>query len=694
MRNVFAATLVALLLACTESWASAADAPKRTMPHHEECAVPLPADFWDDPTDERFKSAEAWAWNERICMGHWADMRYAPGGSGDEEECAPAEIEKKGEAVPTHRELRPEFLELILSHEPWASAPRHPQVGILCALVRGDIDLDDHVIDLTLVFRQGVIDGDVSLLGTKFKRSLSFQNSTVTGKLALDRLEVGGGLFLDDGGTFADVDLLGATIAGDVSLNSSTVTGKLNADSLEVGGSLFLHDGGGFADIDLLGARIAGDAAFNGSTVTGMLNADGLEVGGSLFLRDGGRFAGIRLLGARVAHNAEIIGSTVTGMLNADRLEVGGSLYLRDGGRFADIDLLGASIAGNAEFDSSAVAGKLNADGLEVGGSLLLRDGGTFVDIGLLGARIAGNAEFDGSIVAGKLNAPGLEVKGSLYLRDGGTFANIGLLGAKIGGDVQLSGGIFGGEIELTGATLGGELHLFSAWLDRSPIWQNGASLILRNTKADVLQARGDSWNMSGGDGLLPTDLTGFAFNRLGGLDTSGGTSMGDESADWLVGWIEAQRDHGDNYDPQPYIHLAQVLEAAGATDKADAIRYAKFEHKLEHDSSMGAIQRALLTMHRLFLGYGVYPFWLLYWFSGLVALGGLLAQRSREPSVRGWMGVWYSLENALPLVETNERFRNVEHGRPWLVHLFHAQKALGFVLATVLVGALALLSG
>ena len=199
---------------------------------------------------------------------------------------------------------------------------------------------------------------------------------------------------------------------------------------------------------------------------------------------------------------------------------------------------------------------------------------------------------------------------------------------------------------------------------------------------------------MSGGDGLLPTDLTGFTFNRLGGLDTSGGTGMGDESADWLIGWIEAQRDHGENYDPQPYTQLARVLEAAGATEKAKAIRYAKFKHKHDHDESMSVAGHAVLTMGQYFIGYGVYPFRALCWFFGFVVFGGLLAQCSKEPSVRRWMGLWYSLESALPLIETNERFRNVDHDRPWLTHFFHFQKAVGFVLATVLVGALTLLSG
>ena len=298
--------------------------------------------------------------------------------------------------MPTYRELRPEFLELVLSHEPWASVPRHPKVGIRCALVRGDIYLDDHEIAPTLWFHKGKIDRKVSLMGTKLKRSLILRGSTVTGKLKANGMEVGGGLFLRDGT---------------------------------------------FADIDLLSARIAGDAAFDGSTVTGQLDGSGMEVGGDLFLRGGG------------------------------------------------------------------------------------------------------------------------------------TFADIDLIGAKIGGSIQLAGSTFGGELNLTGTAIGGELHLSSGWQESFPTWQNGASLILRNAKAEALQARGGSWSIFGGDGLLSTDLTGFTFNRLGGLDTSGGTGMGDESADWLIGWIEAQRGHGENYDPQPYIQLAQVLEAAGATDTAKAVR-------------------------------------------------------------------------------------------------------------------------
>ena len=157
---------------------------------------------------------------------------------------------------------------------------------------------------------------------------------------------------------------------------------------------------------------------------------------------------------------------------------------------------------------------------------------------------------------------------------------------------------------------------------------------------------------------------------------------------------MKAPPQYGENYDPQPYTQLAQVLEAAGATEKAVAIRYAKFEHKHEHDTSTSAFRRLLLTLEKYLVGYGLYPFRALYWFIGFVVLGGLLVQCSNQPEARGWMGLWYSLENTLPLIDTNERFKNVQHGRPWLDHFFHFQKAFGFVLATVLVAALTLLSG
>ena len=308
------------------------------------------------------------------------------------------------------------------------------------------------------------------------------------------------------------------------------------------------------------------------------------------------------------------------------------------------------------------------------------------------GATIGGDASFTGSTVTGKLAADRMEVKGTLFLRDG-TFTDIDLPGATIGGDADLVISTFTGLLDLSGTAIGGEFRLSSKGWMESPTWQDGATLILRNVNASALQARNGDWSFSGGNGLLPTDLKGFTYSRLGGLESLGPTGMGNASADWLIAWIEAQHYHDKTYDPQPYTQLAGVLEEAGATDKAKEIRYARFKHKLDRDTSMSKLRRVTLLIEYIFIGFGEYPFWALAWFICLVLLGGLFAQWSNDQSVRGLLGFWYSLENALPLIETNGQFQKVVHGRPWLVHFFHFQKAFGFFLATILVGALTLLS-
>jgi hypothetical protein len=54
----------------------------------------------------------------------------------------------------------------------------------------------------------------------------------------------------------------------------------------------------------------------------------------------------------------------------------------------------------------------------------------------------------------------------------------------------------------------------------------------------------------------------------------------------------------------------------------------------------------------------------------------------------------WHSLRNALPLVEFSAQHKRVENERRWVESWFHFQKAMGFVLATALIGALSLLAG
>jgi len=450
-------------------------------------------------------------------MGREADMlEMLPTSSSPGAKACEPVISESEENASTRRALRPKFLELILIYQPWVSAPRHPRVSIRNAHVHGEINLADHEIASSFEFTCGKIDGNLNLKGTKFRRSLSLQNSVV------------------------EHDIL--------------------AEDLEVKGNFILRNGK-FNKIDMHPAKIVGS---------------------------------INLSGSNIEH------------LDAGHLFVGGSL----------------SLTGTWESSSPPSWSS-------------------------------------------------------------GRFGKIELIGSRIEGSMSLFGSIFDGELDLTGAVVQGELLLSDGTNLCPPIWGNNAVFILRNAEVGALLADRRAWEKKTSDfgngaitcpsqddrrvrvvpadAQVKKDLTGFTYRRLGGFTSTVQDNMADEKSEWLIEWIKARPKHqeGFNYEPQPYTVLAQVLESAGAHDKAREVRYAKYEHKFQTDE-LATIEKALLFVEKYLFGYGLYPIWLLYWFLGLVAIGGVLVQFSKERSLRGGIGIWYSLENALPIIETTEHFMRI----------------------------------
>ena len=117
-----------------------------------------------------------------------------------------------------------------------------------------------------------------------------------------------------------------------------------------------------------------------------------------------------------------------------------------------------------------------------------------------------------------------------------------------------------------------------------------------------------------------------------------------------------------------------------GAEAAAKDIRFAQFEHR--RDTRSAWWQRQLDLASKWLIGYGLFPFRLLWWFGGLVALGWAVAFAA--PALRDYSffkRFWYSLENALPLVSLSKEMENVSH-QGLVMHFFHAQKVLGFISA------------
>ena len=656
------------------------------------------------------------------------------------------------DAWPATRDLSPRFLRQIAARAPFAEAPAMPAVRIRCARVTGPLSFRDEDVPQTLWldnsrlaaglglgdarfgndlslsgshlpdplyatglsvsgewFLQDAFAQRIQALGAKIGGQVSADGSTFTGPFIADGMEVGDSLFLTNMPSVAEVGLLGAKIDGNVEAIGSTLTGPFIADGMEVGGSLFLQDMPSVAEVRLFGAKIGQSVEADGATILGPFIADGMEVGDSLFLQDMPSVAEVRLFGAKIGGQVSADGSTFTGPFIADGMEVGDSLFLTNMPSVAEVGLLGAKIGGEVSASGSTFTGRFAADGVEVGGGLFLRDMPSVAAVRLLGAKIGANVEADGSTFTGPVIADGMEVGGLLFLRNLEGARDLGLPGIRVGHDVQFPGSAVAGAVDLTGAEIGGALELWQNTVEVE--WQEGAALILRNASAGALQARmPESWQVAGTGEAIPYDLQGFAYDRLGG-NTSGADHdlARSNDAGALVDWLQAERPPGTAdvtaYGPQPYRQLTGVLRAQGAEAQADRVDFARLMHRratrfggavTRWDTMVAAFRWGVDTLALVFVGFGVYPGVALGWFAALVAAGWAVARRSPELAGHGaGKAFFYSLENALPLIDLTGDFADIRHaGAPRIAAFFHAQKVLGFVLATVLVGALTLLGG
>lgn len=649
---------------------------------HAPRQPPWPAPLVAPLPKGRFAKNEEWAW-ARIANGRPADMALYPGDEADPEDDgwltgqpSARPDPKDASSFKSQHRLSELFLRTIKFHEPWASAPERPRVDIFSALVADAVDWSVRETKGALWF-----------VRCRFQRDVVWRNLHVRGVL---------------------------------SLQSCALAGVLDADDLHVDGNLNCSEG--FVaekDIRVLGARIGGQANFADATLKGALHADGLQVDGDLFCSEG--FVAerdIRLLGARIGGNAEFTGAKLNGALLADHLQVEGNLFCsEDFVAEKSIRLLSARIGGQVSFVGATLKGVLNADRLQVGGDLFCREG--FVaekDVRILGARIGGQVSFIGATLEGVLNAQSLEVNDALFLRDMKRLDQAKLMGAKIGQGLQLRKSQIEGEIDLTGATIAGELHLDGGRdeereTDTMPTWGKDAKLILRNVSAASVAGRLDAFR-STRENETPTrgdfvamDLTGFRYQRLGGLLAEHKDTLAAAEPAHLIAWLEAGRGDGA-FNPDPYRQLARALERFGDTDKARQILRAMAEH--ERHAATGW-RRVLFTLSWLCIDYGYSNIRALGWFGALVlgfTVWGLNIEGMRgfDFSFAGfgevfrWLG--FSFANAVPLItfdKAHELFLAAQYGAPnepasvpvHIAWVFYAEKVLGLIILTYLAAGL-----
>jgi hypothetical protein len=308
-------------------------------------------------------------------------------------------------------------------------------------------------------------DGAVRLLGAHITGQLVLSGAKLTNgtgrALAADGLQVNGDLFLDRGfratghGEDGAVRLLGAHITGQLVLRGAELTNEagptLHGDRLQVDGGLFLDEGfratghGEDGAVRLLGAHITGQLSFSGAKLTNeagpALIADGLQVDeGSLFLDKGFRATGhsklgaVRLLGAHVTGQLSFSGAKLTNeagpALGGDRLQVDGDLFLGGGFRatghsqLGAVRLLGAHITGQLSLSDAVLT---NGAGPAVAGDRLQVDGDLFLGGGF---RATGHGE-DGAVQLPGAHIGQLVVSGAELTNEDGLVLDLGDAEAK-----------------------------------------------------------------------------------------------------------------------------------------------------------------------------------------------------------------------------------------------------------------------
>lgn len=672
--------------------------PIRQPPWPAPLAAPLPPG--------RFKKNEEWAW-ARIANGMDADMASYPG-----DDVAPDSagyLEGKRSALPDPKTaesykdqhiLSELFLRTILFHEPWTSAPERTAVRIFHARIVQPLDWSSR----------------------KTRGALWFFRCRLESEVNFDALHVQGLLSLETCNFNGKFSLLDANVREVLSLRSSVFQGEVQASRMSIGGGIFCDNSVFHKNFLVSGARVGSAIDFTAAKLHGDFDATNVRLESDLFFIDSFEIDGaINLIDAQIGGVINFSDATLRGELNAQNVSCVSTFFFGRSTAEKAISLRGAQIGAGVSFDGSTLKGELNAEGIRIAQGLFCRDGFVGETIRLLEARIGGETSFVNGSINGELNATSINIAGLLLIRQMKRLGNADLMGARISQDLQIRESVIDGRLDLTGAIISGELHLDKGWdakrnTDTLPTWTEKASLILRNTQCDAIAGRLDAFrrNRNGKKStrhdFVDMDLTGFKYERLGGLFASHKDTLAAANGKDLVKWLEAGCGDGA-FNPGPYRQLARVLDESGDTGAARQIMHAMARH--EHGAAQGW-RKFGFGLSWLFIDYGFSSRRAVGWFALLVALYAAwgLNMHGMRPleynpqsidELLRWLG--FSFGNAVPLIsfdKAHDTFLAEQFGAlgadnrpdpasvpPLIAWAFYGQKALGFVILSYLAAGL-----
>ncbi len=249
---------------------------------------------------------EQWVWTQ-ICEGEIADFNNGNhyGGMLDP---------RKSEEWLKYRNriLTPEFLKMILLHEPFRGALTHHGVRIVGAWLEDPIDLSHATLAHPLLLESSRFDKDVNLSFLKTPFLISLNGSKFNGKLDMNAIEVKSHLFMSDGAEFNIVEFTSAKIGGQISMSGSNFNGLLIMTSMDIG-NLYMRDNAVFSDVDLASTKVGGQIDMTGSKFQGKLNMNSIEVKSHLFMSNSQQFNAefneVNLVSANIEGGIDLTGN-------------------------------------------------------------------------------------------------------------------------------------------------------------------------------------------------------------------------------------------------------------------------------------------------------------------------------------------------------------------------------------------------
>ena len=660
--------------------AEAVDPRSGMVPPGQPCRVGAP----DVPSD--WTDIDRWVWKE-ICEGRAADFNSLLGDKFEPTD--PAHQDKWSDE---RRMLGPRFLETIFLYEPFRSAIPHSGVHINGAIFRHVINLQNGEINRPMILKHSAFKLPFRLDHVTTSSVVVFDGSKFTDKLGMNSVTVRANLLIRKQAEFQEVDLTGADIGGQIDMSGSTFQGKLTMDSVSVGANLFMREQAEFQEVNLRGADIGGQISMGGSTFQGKLTMDSVSVGESLLMGEQAEFQEVNLIGADIGGQIDMSGSTFQGKLTMDSVSVGANLFMHEQAEFQEVNLIGASIGGQLNMSGSTFQGKLTMDSISVDEGLFMDRQAEFQEVRLVGAKIGGNLSMDGSRFQDKLIMDSISVGQSIFMwaqdKSQAELQEVDLTFSHIGGSLDARGAELW-KLNLTGAQVDDDLLLGSP--EATVTWTvskdkgnepNPPRLTLQNTTIGALQDNEASWPSE-----LQLELEGFTYGRLGGLQAGGKEMPHQRGSDWYITWLARDQ----SYSPQPYQHLARILNASGHEGMANDILFASHERE-RAESGPGELKWWVLSALQFTIGYGYgwRYFGALGWVAFFTLLGTGILCWKKEPHDKGEkLGFWYSLDMLLPIIRLREKHYEVDLSNKCARRYFYCHKVIGYLLVFFVIAGL-----